>query len=338
MILIDGYPVDASLSEDHNFDSEVTRDPVERGADITDHIRKLPISVTIEGVVSDTPIGDAAVARDVVLEGEGERSPETTYSAEALGVLLGIRDRGEPVTIVTNLRVYDNMALERLNVPVDAETGAALRFTASFVEVVIAENRRTRVRTATPRGQGKNRRGYKPSKATTPTPGTTTYWCVEDRTVFVRPEDLALARRYQKSTSAGYWTDFRQDPTPEYTQPILLCTVKRTITRNSDGNLTVIGVDGKPRELLPSERFAAEADAKERTGMSDLNDPIDNRTGQPISRTDLATKKKVEDALTKPVWVRKAQELQPQDATATSTAAEKARIEQYVRRLQGGGL
>lgn len=336
MITIGGYVVDAALSEDHSFDSEVTSFPVERGSNITDHIRQLPVSVTVEGIVSDTPVGRAGVVRSGVAALQEEGLVESVpFSAEALDTLLGIRDRGEPVTITTSLRVYENMALEKLSVPRDASTGAALRFTATFVQIRIVENRRTRVRTATPAGQGKSRSGNKPAKPTTP---EATFWCVEDRTVFIRPEDLAQARKYQSSTTGTLWVDWKQYPTAEYSQRIKLCTVKKQVSRALDGTLTTTNVQGEQRQLLPNELAAMELDARDRADIANINDPIDRRTGHPISWTDRETKEAVEEALTKPAWQRKSFELLPVDEDATSTAAEKARIEQYVRRSQGWGL
>lgn len=52
-----GLPIffDTILSETHSNVSELAEHPVELGADVTDHIRHQPESVTLEGVVSNTP-------------------------------------------------------------------------------------------------------------------------------------------------------------------------------------------------------------------------------------------------------------------------------------------
>lgn len=321
MITIGGYTVDAALSEDHNFDCEVTSFPVERGANITDHIRQLPKSVTIEGIVSDTPIGRAGVVRSGVAALQEEGLIEAVpFSSEALDTLLAIQAKGEPVTITTSLKVYENMALEKLSVPRDASTGAALRFTATFTEIRIVENRRTRVRTATPAGQRKSRSGNKPAKPTTKTPNTTTYWCLEDRAVFIKPEHLADARAMQSASDGRVWTDWKNYPTVEYTQRLLICTRKRPVNRNSDGTLTTPDVRGNPRALTVDEAVAMNRDGRDRASIAGLDDPvgdpIDSRTGHPLSWTDRETKKAVRDALTKPAWQRKAEELLDDDFTS----------------------
>lgn len=48
--------VDVSLRETHGVGAEVTDHPVERGANIVDHIRPLPRTFSIEGLVTNHPI------------------------------------------------------------------------------------------------------------------------------------------------------------------------------------------------------------------------------------------------------------------------------------------
>lgn len=166
--IVAGYELDVAVSEDHSFESEVTEHPVEIGADIADHVRARPISVTLEGIVSDTPIGDLAQRRQqfTLISGEAFALP----SEEALAFLLTIRDAREPITIQTSLRSYENMMLQSLRVPRSAENGEALRFTATFVQVVIVTNLRTVVRVADPRGNKKVNGGNKPSAEVTAAP------------------------------------------------------------------------------------------------------------------------------------------------------------------------
>jgi hypothetical protein len=155
-VLINGYPIDAALSEEHSFDSEVTEHPVENGADIADHVRARPIVVQMEGVVSDTPIGDIATQRT------GTNLP----SEDAFARLMAIRDARQPVTIQTSLQTFENMVLQSLSVPRDARTGRALKFRAIFVQVTLVTNARTTIPVETPRAKKKVNRGNKPSPET----------------------------------------------------------------------------------------------------------------------------------------------------------------------------
>lgn len=155
-VLIDGYEIDVAVTEEHSHECEVTDHPVETGANISDHIRVRPAVVSFEGIVSDTPIGAVAI----------EREPGTTPSGDAYAMLLSLQKSARLVTIRTSLATYKSMALQSFNVPREAGNGDALRFRASFKEVLLVTNERTTVRVSTPRANGKRKRGNKPSKAT----------------------------------------------------------------------------------------------------------------------------------------------------------------------------
>lgn len=166
--IVAGYELDVAVNEDHSFESEVTEHPVEIGADIADHVRARPITVTLEGIVSDTPIGALAERRQqfTLVNGEAFALP----SEEALAFLLALRDAREPVTIQTSLRSYESMMLQSLQVPRSASNGEALRFTATFVQVVIVTNQRTVVRVSVPRASNKVNRGNKAADEVTSAP------------------------------------------------------------------------------------------------------------------------------------------------------------------------
>jgi hypothetical protein len=155
MVTIDGYVLDVAVSEEHAFDSEVTSHPVEQGADISDHVLARPINVSIEGVVSDTPIGAAATAR----------GDTTLPSSDAFARLIAIRNAREPVIIETSLQVFRNMVLQSLQVPRSSSTGDALRFRATFVQVQLVVNERTVVEVAVPVAAKKKNLGNKAAPA-----------------------------------------------------------------------------------------------------------------------------------------------------------------------------
>lgn len=148
-VIIAGFEIDATLSEGHKFPATATDFPVERGADITDHVRNTSLHVAIEGIVSDTPIG-------VMVD---KRAGTSLPSDDALAHLMSIRNAREPVTIETSLAVYDNMLMLDLDVPRDAHTGDAIRFSAEFKQVTIITNNRTVVKTSSPRGRKKQKLG-----------------------------------------------------------------------------------------------------------------------------------------------------------------------------------
>jgi hypothetical protein len=146
-IQIGSYVIDASIREVHTFESEVTQFPVEKGSPISDNVRPKPITVVIEGIVSNTPLPPIAQGRAVVGSGVGD-GDDSPPSVSALAALQAIRDAREPVTISTALKSYDNMAMQNLEVTVDATTGEALSFTATFLQITIVTTTRATLRTA----------------------------------------------------------------------------------------------------------------------------------------------------------------------------------------------
>lgn len=162
-IYIDGYEIDAALSEEHNLDSEITDYEVEVSSDYSDGIRPLPDVVTIEGIVSDSPYGPLAVRRAAELLTSGSSLPSTA----AFERMKEIRDERAPVIIETSLGVYRDMGLQNLSIPRSAQEGCVLKFRATFRKVKIVQNERATIRVATPRAAKKANLGH---KASTPTP------------------------------------------------------------------------------------------------------------------------------------------------------------------------
>lgn len=167
-LIIDGFEIDGQLRVVPTMDSETTEFPVESGADLTDHVRQLPIEVEIEGIVSDTPIGGMKEIRNASQADRGAvPGPELPPDAQkptalALAHFERIRSRRLPVTIQTATKLYERMAMIAFSPPRDARTGKAMRFTARFKQITVVTNQRSAVKTATPRGQGVGKGGAKP--------------------------------------------------------------------------------------------------------------------------------------------------------------------------------
>jgi hypothetical protein len=156
MIKIAGYPMDLALSEEFSFPGEMTRRPVELGPDVSDHIRDLPEEITLECIVSDTPIGD--IARDPTRSGAAssdallalDEEPRPLPSFDALAKLRELKALRRPVTIETSLGTFIDMAILSIKVNRDAARSNGLFFTADFAKFNFVVNRRTKVRVKTP--------------------------------------------------------------------------------------------------------------------------------------------------------------------------------------------
>jgi hypothetical protein len=161
MVIIKGYALDSARIEEHTFEADVALEPAESGAMMTDHVQPMPVSFTVEGWVSDTPIGAMVAKRAefALISGEAFARP----SDEAFAHLRQIYEDREPVVVETDLLRYDNMIMRSLSIPVDATTGDALMFRAEFVQVRIVQNERVTVRVAVPRASKKKNLGHKTS-------------------------------------------------------------------------------------------------------------------------------------------------------------------------------
>jgi len=124
--------VDVAITESHETDCDVTENPVEDGANITDHVQVKPAKLTIEGLVSDTPIKFLQGLRSLFDDNRSRKTYEE---------LLAIQQAREPISVITGLKQYENMILKTLTIPRSVDTGRALRFSALFQEVRIVESR-----------------------------------------------------------------------------------------------------------------------------------------------------------------------------------------------------
>lgn len=129
---------DVTISESATSTATATKNPVENGADITDHVRMEAMAFTVSGVVSDTPVqylaGLSAQAIENIASGNisGNRP-----STDAWDKLLELQTTREPFTLVQGLKSYDNVVITKLSSTQDAASGNALFFTAEMQEIIL---------------------------------------------------------------------------------------------------------------------------------------------------------------------------------------------------------
>lgn len=142
--------VDVTLTEDHELAAQLTDSPVEVGADMTDHRRVAPASLSMRGLIAEQkvePIDSKQFAGfdfktpDDVRDGV-KLAMDTvviTKPKDAYAVLEDLFRQARLLTVTTDLWEYWDMAITSLRVHRDAATGRALIFDATFREVVLAE-------------------------------------------------------------------------------------------------------------------------------------------------------------------------------------------------------
>lgn len=177
--------VDAIASETHNATAQVTEHPVEKGAKVTDHVQVLPMRLSLEVVITNTPSalpkthasGATEDTEDGVLQFSGNMQ-------RPLDVWLDLKDALDAAavfTINTALRTYDDMIMISLSVPreaggigsatqVDGETRVgSLRFVMEFQQIRIVASKEGKVQRKPKAGAQKpaKNKGKQPKKEAT---------------------------------------------------------------------------------------------------------------------------------------------------------------------------
>ena len=133
--------MDATIKVGHKSTSTVTRHPVEEGADIADHTRPEPDSISVEAVVSNTPMTPEQVAR-FDAAGGGK------YAEGVYEQLLGFKETGTLCTVTTSKRTYRSMVLSAVNLDETVKNAGAVAMSLMFEHIIVVKNKLTRTTTA----------------------------------------------------------------------------------------------------------------------------------------------------------------------------------------------
>jgi hypothetical protein len=181
---IDSVEFDATLSELHSGEAKITEHPVEAGANVTDHIRPQPVSVQLDGVITNSPLqqGEYQLTIPPITPLQPQRVRASTtlirgiegppHRAEAAyEALEQLRLSGTRCKVVTSLREYDSMVITSIECPRDAQIGDAVRVRVTLVRIETAESRtveaRDRKQSKPPEAKAKTDTGKKGTTAAT---------------------------------------------------------------------------------------------------------------------------------------------------------------------------
>lgn len=109
---------------------EITKHPVQRGATISDHAYKNPVTLSVQAYFKDN-----AISAITSLFSFGGASPlEVIYQS-----LLKLQSDLIPFDVITPKRIYKNMLFQALGQTTDKNTNACLAINATFQEVIIVD-------------------------------------------------------------------------------------------------------------------------------------------------------------------------------------------------------
>lgn len=165
------FQFDAVINEQHSRDAQVTQFPVETGQVVTDHILVMPPEVTVQGIITDSPIGNRksliteAIATGVTLVAppllvaaagaaygaassykadQGSASPSQLAFAKLFRLQGGDPEATPPVppTLVhvhSKMSLYTNMAIKSVAIPRDRTVSNAIVVQVTLQKVFLVQ-------------------------------------------------------------------------------------------------------------------------------------------------------------------------------------------------------
>lgn len=138
--------LDATLMEKHQLKASVTRFPIERSADgqsrINDHIEQEPDSITIEGIITNTPLDEINGALIAIQSQSVLDRVRRTYQE-----LERLMRRGTVFTVTTGLKIYTSMVITNVATTRRGNAGArqSIRPQITFEKVLFTNTVRVPV-------------------------------------------------------------------------------------------------------------------------------------------------------------------------------------------------
>ena len=144
----EGYKVgsvelDLILDEDHSKSAQVTENPMQDGRSISDGIFLELQEGSLTGLVTNHSVKIAEErAKQLELQdsetlmAEAENYQLENRAKQAWVDLKAVMDAKQPVTIVTSLEVYDNVAITNISTERNGDSGDALEIKVSFRQIL----------------------------------------------------------------------------------------------------------------------------------------------------------------------------------------------------------
>ena len=107
------------------FEWDTTENPIQDGSTITDHVRKLPEILEVEGIITDTPLFPPIPI-------------QLNRAHREWLKLFEIAEAREPVFVATSLKVYPSMIIRRLSPAREVGTGGAIAVSMTLKEIRIS--------------------------------------------------------------------------------------------------------------------------------------------------------------------------------------------------------
>lgn len=169
--VLDTLVLDASLSEIHDSDADVTEFPVEQGSDITDNVRIKPKALQVEALISDFHLSNAGRAQASSGGPPRSQRPLKGNIGDAKTTLAKLEDyqaSGILIDVETGLKSYRNMVIKSLRTPRDRKVSVgndqragSVKVTIILQSIILASSQSVVIKQSIPKGQAVTPKGQK---------------------------------------------------------------------------------------------------------------------------------------------------------------------------------
>lgn len=163
----DILPIDVTMQRTTNYENDITQIPVEEGLDVTDHVKTKPITMTVEGIISETPLSIEGQKAALITSGGSFAAKQLGGFKGGLGTAIAgagagklgaklFQADGSPAElgraileklalnktrfrIAVGKKILDDMIISRLSIPEENATGRALKFSATFQQIRVVK-------------------------------------------------------------------------------------------------------------------------------------------------------------------------------------------------------
>lgn len=162
--------VDAFIRENHSFSSELTEHPVENGSTIVDHIFNKPVSISLDGIITNTPMTLVGITSFDSLR-RFANNESNDFSQIAFAKIEEIFCKREPISIATSLKTYEDMVLESLSVERESGNSSSLKFSCTAKQIRIVAQKLIDIPKSNPKAEcikPKTKKGLQETKPLAP--------------------------------------------------------------------------------------------------------------------------------------------------------------------------
>lgn len=153
--------IDATPSETHSYSADVTDHAVEKGANVSDHVRMKPLNLRLECIFTDYPlvrdnknrigndIGVGTLSSTAALElkafkpsGTGNNITKNPFEGRwktLFSELQTMQTNGTLIQVLTTPKTYDNMVITDISAPRDKDSKGAIKFSLSLKQIRVVQ-------------------------------------------------------------------------------------------------------------------------------------------------------------------------------------------------------